>query len=107
LALSNLKSVRQRTYPLDILVRLVDCEQVGALRRHGPAFREAAGVERGALLRGRGGRVGGHVDVREGGGVLFVVVEGTAEGGAAEDGLDELVLAEGFREVVLWRLLVV
>jgi hypothetical protein len=33
--------------------------------------------------------------------VFFVVVEGTAEGGAAEYGLDELVLAEGLGEVVL------
>jgi hypothetical protein len=33
--------------------------------------------------------------------VFFVVVEGAAEGGAAEDGLDELVLAEGFGKVLL------
>lgn len=34
--------------------------------------------------------------------MFFVVVEVATEGGAAEDGLDELVLAEGFGEVVLF-----
>ena len=37
--------------------------------------------------------------------MFLVVVQVAAEGGAAEYGLDELVLAQGFREVVLLRVM--
>jgi hypothetical protein len=33
--------------------------------------------------------------------MFFVIVQGTAQGGASEYRLDELILAEGFRKVVL------
>jgi hypothetical protein len=33
--------------------------------------------------------------------MFFVIIQGTAQGGASEYRLDELILAEGFRKVVL------
>jgi hypothetical protein len=66
------------------------------------ALRETSLFELWAFLGCRRRAVGWEVDVRHGGGVFFVVVEVAAEGSAAEDGLDELVLAEGFGEVVLF-----
>lgn len=66
------------------------------------ALREAALLELGPLLRRCNWTVAGNIDVGHGGGVLFVVIKMAAEGCAAENGLDELVLTEGFGEVVLW-----
>lgn len=99
----NLQTRRQGTYSLDTAgIRLICRQQFRAVSRVAP-LGEAPGLQLWPLLRRPGRGFGRKLQLGQMVSRVspIVVVEVAAQRGAAEDSLDELVLAEGFGEIIL------